>query len=115
MRNFKSLNLTSLTERRVRGDLIQKFKIEKQLDEVNWSFEPITGPARSGHRGKLRRELVKNCDQRYYFFNNRIASARNDLTNETISAPTVNSFKNRLDVFITGNARSCHRTSSTIS
>ena len=39
------LNLTSLTERRVRGDLIQKFKIEKQLDEVNWSFEPITGPA----------------------------------------------------------------------
>ena len=94
------LKLTSLEERRIRGDLIQKFKIENKLDEIDWFFEPITGIARGGHRGNLRREIVKSCDQRHYFFNNRIASAWNELPNEIISATTVNSFKNKLDVYL---------------
>ena len=94
------LKLSTLNERRIRGDLIQKFKIEKKLDEIDWSFEPITGLPQGGHRGYLRREIVKNCDQRHYFFNNRIASAWNDLPNEIISATTVNSLKNQLDVYL---------------
>ena len=94
------LNLTPLKERRIRGDLIQKFKIEKKLDEITWSFDPVIGIARGGHRGHLRREIIKNCDQRHYFFNNRIASAWNELPNEIISATNVNSFKNQLDVYL---------------
>ena len=39
------LKLTSLEERRIRGDLIQKFKIENKQDEIDWFFEPITGIA----------------------------------------------------------------------
>ena len=93
------LQLTTLNERRMRGDLIQKFKIEKKLDEIEWSFEPVTGIARGGHRGYLRREIVSTCDQRHHFFNNRIASAWNELPNEIIAATTVNSFKNQLDVY----------------
>ena len=42
----------------MRNDLIQKFQIEKQLDQIEWYFKPTTCPARSGHRGHLRREIV---------------------------------------------------------
>ena len=93
------LELTSLKERRVRGDLIQKFKIENKLDVVNWPYEPICGQPRGGHRGHFKREIIKNCAQRYNFFNNRIASEWNKLPNEIIAAKTVNSFKNLLDAY----------------
>ena len=43
----KILNITNLTERRIRGDLIKNFKIEKNLDELNWTFLPLTGIARA--------------------------------------------------------------------
>ena len=36
----KKLNLTTLEKRRTRGDIIQKFKIENKIDEINWEFEP---------------------------------------------------------------------------
>ena len=59
----KFLNLTNLRER----DLIQKFKIEKKLDEVEWPLTPTCGHPRGGHRGHFIRELVKSCDQRHNF------------------------------------------------
>ena len=99
----KYLNLTSLSVRRTRGDLIQKYKIENKLDEVNWSFKPPCGQPRGGHRGHFKRELVKSCDQRHNFFNNRIASIWNNLSNEITMATTVNSFKNKLDDNLSGN------------
>ena len=55
------LKITSLKERRTRGDLIQKFKIENNLDEIEWPFNPNFGQPRGGHRGYFFREIVKNC------------------------------------------------------
>ena len=57
------LKITSLKERRTRGDLIQKFKIENNLDEIEWPFNPNCGQPRGGHRWYFFREIVKNCDQ----------------------------------------------------
>jgi ribonuclease P/MRP protein subunit RPP40 len=93
----KHLNLTSLSDRRTRGDLIQKFKIENNFDEVEWPNNPVCGVPRGGHRGHFKREIVKSCDQRHNFFNNRKASNWNILPNEIIAATTVNGFKNKLD------------------
>ena len=53
-----------------------------------------------GHRGLFIRELVKSCDQRHNFFNNRIASTCNDLPNEITVATSVNRFKNTLDEYL---------------
>ena len=95
----QALNLTSLKTRRTRGDLIQKYKLINAIDELNWEFEPVLLPPRGGHRGYYERELIKDCDQRFYFFNNRTAQDWNYLTDEIVSASSTNGFKNKLDVY----------------
>ncbi len=37
---LKALELTTLRERRIRGDLIQQFKIINGFDKVNWHNKP---------------------------------------------------------------------------
>ncbi|XP_065672076.1 uncharacterized protein LOC136089905 [Hydra vulgaris] len=61
--------IQKLKDRRIRGDLIQKFKIEKGLTIIIWHNEPITRPARCGQREQFVREFNRNSDPRYYFFN----------------------------------------------
>jgi len=46
------------------------------------NFKPNFGQPRGGHRGYFFREIVKNCDQRCNFFNNRIANGWDNLQNE---------------------------------
>ena len=67
----QALNLTSLKTRRTRRDLIQKYKLINGFDEINREFEPVLLSPRGGYRGFYERELIKDCDQRFYFFNNR--------------------------------------------
>ena len=64
------------------------------------NFKPNFGQPRGGHRGYFFREIVKNCDQRCNFFNNRIANGWDNLQNEIIAATSLNSFKNNLDVYV---------------
>ena len=61
----------NLNNRRIRADLIQNYKIENNLDEIESHFKLIRVPVRTGHRAKYQRDIVENCDQRYNFFNNR--------------------------------------------
>ena len=91
------MNLTTLRERRTRGDMIQQFKISSGLDKVNWIREPIIVDGRVGRRPQLRREVVKNCAQRHNFYNNRIVNVWNKLADETVNAQTTNGFKSRFD------------------
>ena len=104
------LKLTTLEKRRTRGDLIQKFKIEKKIDIIEWENAPAVALPRGGRRGQHKRELIKNCAQRYNFFNNRIASEWNALPEFVVSSTTTNQFKARLDE----HAHSCHSVSSTV-
>ena len=91
------LNLTSLSMRRTRGDLIQKYKLENNLEVINWHNKPLSISARANHRVKYHRELVRNCSQRHNFFNNRIANAWNALPNNVTDSKSVISFKKNLD------------------
>jgi hypothetical protein len=91
------LQLSPLTVRRLRGDLIQQFKISTSVDEVNWHNSPLVSEARGGHRKHLRREIVRCCNQRHEFFTNRIANNWNALEDEIVYSKTVNQFKNKLD------------------
>ena len=70
----KRFDLTSLVKRRTRGDLIQMFKIIKKFDILNWLNDPIQVPPRGKNRAQYRREIVKNCNKRHFFFINRICN-----------------------------------------
>ena len=107
---LQALKLTTLEKRRIRGDLIQKFKIEKKLDIIEWENPPNVALPRSGRRGQHKREITKNCAQRYNFFNNRIACEWNALPDYVVSSETVNQFKAHLDE----HTQSCHSVSSTV-
>ena len=52
-------------------------------------------------RGHIKKLVVKRChyDVRKYSFCVRVVNIWNSLPNEVISATSVNSFKNRLDLF----------------
>ncbi|RNA25238.1 RNA-directed DNA polymerase from mobile element jockey-like [Brachionus plicatilis] len=87
---------------RARGDLIEMFKIKKGLDTVQWHSSLQAGPPRSGHRGHIRPELVKDCLIRRNAFCNRVARMWNKIPDSVIDAPSVNSFKKRIDDQRTG-------------
>ena len=93
----KRLGLTSLVDRRIRGDNIQKYKIEKGLDIVNWHHKQVIIPAMRGKRAREERESIKQCDQRHYFFSNRVLKTWNDLPNEIIDSTSTVAFKTNYD------------------
>jgi hypothetical protein len=105
---LKRLNLTSLEERRVRGDLIQQFKIVNGYDKVKWHKNPHIStennhrPMTRGHRFKITKENTKD-NIRLNFFKNRIANDWNALSNEIVEANTINSFKARIDKLYVSN------------
>ncbi len=98
------LNLTTLEERRVRGDSIQWFKLVKGFDKVNWVKEPSLGHPRAGVRGRYILENVRNCQQREKFFIVRAPETWNGLPDHVVEADTVDSFKRMFD----GSCRGCY-------
>jgi ribonuclease P/MRP protein subunit RPP40 len=97
---LKKTGLTSLEKRRVRGDLIQVFKILKGIDRVNYKdYFQISNTGRTrGHSYKLIKKRSTG-DLRKYFFSQRVVDTWNILPQGVVEADTVNCFKNRLDKF----------------
>ena len=100
---LKSLDLTTLVERRKRGDLIQMYKIMHNIDKVDKSnrFHIITNQVR-GHCFKYFKEITRQQHRDNFFFN-RTANLWNALPNEIVQAPTVNSFKAGIDCWMSSN------------
>ena len=111
-KRLKILCLTSLKERRVRGDLIQMYKIVKEIEKVDWYHPQETVPAR-GRRDAYRSDGIENCKERSSFFTNRIISEWNLLPDDVVSAPSIDSFKERQDTH-RKSKKSCHSASPTV-
>ena len=112
------LGLTSLEDRRIRGDLIQLFKFINGLEIVDRNCLPkpapsqnVLGPAsatrgnsmrlvRQTFKSKTRNDFAYFTTVRDHFFSNRVVGEWNDLPNNVIGAPSLNSFKARLDEFL---------------
>jgi hypothetical protein len=66
------LGITTLERRRIRGDLIQTYKLLNGIDKVTWTSEATFAIKDEndysiktrGHNMKLIREIVKSCEQR---------------------------------------------------
>jgi len=98
------LGLTTLNQRRVRGDMIQKYNFLHDLQKINWYRGPVTREQRSNrhgiNRGLLIRETVKNCEERFHFFNNRVPNFWNLLPDSLINTLPIESFKAGLYRFL---------------
>ncbi len=106
---LERLNITSLENRRIRGDLITQFKIMNGLETVNWT-KPLAryGATTRGNKFRYVKELSNNSI-RWNFFNNRIANVWNSLPVEVIDANSVNSFKARIDKWYKCNINSWYK------
>ena len=95
---LKSLGLTTLEDRRTRGDLIETFKILKGISNVDHrQFFVIDNSRRlRGHSLKLSKPRV-NSQLRLQFYSQRVITLWNRLPQLVIDAESVNTFKNRLD------------------
>ena len=95
----KGLGLMKLEERRERGDLIEVYKILKGHTRIDPSLFWEVREARNGLR--LVKELADNGRrQRHSFFSYRVIQKWNLLPTEVKVAPSLDSFKNRLDEMI---------------
>jgi ribonucleases P/MRP protein subunit RPP40 len=97
---LKKTGLISLEKRRVRGDLIQVFKILTGFDKIDYKlfFELVRGGKTRGHKLKLVKNR-SNGNLRKNFFSQRIVNCWNSLPQEVVEADSINCFKNRLDKF----------------
>jgi len=94
------LDLTTLQQRRLRGDVIETYKILTGKEKVDrndfFKLQTRNFHNTRGHSYKLettrsRLELRRN------FFSQRVTSHWNKLSEKVVQAETVNTFKNRLD------------------
>ena len=97
---LKELKLFSLEKRRLRGDMIEVFKIMKGISQIdkNTFFSKLDTTTR-GHSLKLSKPHC-NRDCRKYFFSHRVISYWNTLPQGAIDCKTVESFKKQLDTHL---------------
>ena len=99
-RRLEDLKLFSLEKRRLRGDLIQTFKILKHVDNVNVHKLFTLNPSNTRNNGLKLVAKHYNTGTYGHFFTNRVVNAWNKLPPEVIDCKTVNAFKNKLDKII---------------
>ena len=97
---LKKLALPTLSYRRLRGDIIETYKIVHGMYDVTASpaLEFQNYVTNRGHQFKLYK---KSChtNTRLHYFTNRIVNTWNSLPDEIVNAPSISSLKNRLDKF----------------
>ena len=99
------LNMTTLEDRRHRGDMIEAFKLIHGFDIVNAGEDFLkleTGSHRDrtrGHALKLQKPRHRTL-KRNMFFSSRIIEQWNKLPEDVVTSQSVNIFKNRYDKHI---------------
>ena len=96
---LQSLHLPTLSFRRLRGDMIELYKIMHGLydERVNMKFEQPHSNLR-GHKYKLFQERALTT-HRQHSFRIRVIKPWNDLPEKVVDAPSLQSFKRQLDKF----------------
>ena len=100
---LRKLGLPSLRYRRLRGDMIECFKITNGYYDANVSdilLYADTVQTRTGLKSQTSKKLyfrTAKTNARNHNFTLRIVSPWNSLAGSIMNAPSLNSFKNRLD------------------
>jgi len=93
-----ALRLPSLKTRRIRGDLIQTFKIFRQIDDLDVNKFFTTNQCNIT-RNPLDKIFIQHCrtNLRKYSFTNRVAPLWNKLPDHVKLSPNLNTFKSLVD------------------
>ena len=98
------LNLFTLTKRRLRGDLIQVYKIFKGHDNLNvekyFTIDQLNYTRGNGH--KIKGKRFQSHEAKHFFFN-RVVNVWNKLPSSVVNCDTVLTFKSHLDKFLASN------------
>ena len=98
---LKQLKLTTLEQRRVRGDMIETYKIITRKEKVNpeKNFKMVSD--KEGPRARMntifKKRIIK--DVRKFSFTQRVTNGWNSLTNEIVNAKKTSEFKSLLDAY----------------
>ena len=94
---LKALKLPSLYYRRARGDMIEVYKYLHGIYKVNkMPLQMDHNTVTRGHSLKLKKEHM-TARQRRSYFRHRVVNRWNSLTEDVVSAHTLNAFKAKLD------------------
>ena len=95
------LGLTTLETRRLRGDLIEVFKILKGFDDVKpTDFFTMSSTGLRGHEFKLYKLYNAHLDIRKNFFTVSVIDEWNRLPEPLLHCGTLSTFKKRLDCYL---------------
>ena len=95
---LRELGLFSLEWRRLRGDLIQVYKMMKGIDRVNVQrlFHRVDGAVTKGHNYRIHGGRYRK-DVRGRFFTQRVVGVWNGLPAVIVESDTLGTFKQLLD------------------
>ena len=95
---LKAFGLPTLEYRRERADMVQVYKIINDIDKIDkdklFTMSKYTGTR--GHHFKIYKKRFR-LNIRGNYFSNRIVDKWSELPENIIMAPTLNSFKSRLN------------------
>ena len=104
------MGLPSLEFRRLRGDLIETYKICNEI------YDPVTTTSlfdfysldKTRSNGFKITKRVTNHNQYHNFFTNRVTNAWNNLPTHVANAKSINQFKNFVDKIFSEHMYSTH-------
>jgi len=90
---LSELELWTMEERRVRADLIEVFKMVRELSAIKLEtfFQLDSNGRTRGHQWKLKKRH-RNTDVRQQFFSERVINIWNSLDKDTVAATSINCF-----------------------
>jgi hypothetical protein len=107
-KRLEIIGLTTLHDRRIRGDSIQFYKFKNSFNSIDW-YHPnaltnsinTNGPASGirGHNQRFHRQPTRNCQARENFFSNRTIPFWNVLPKSVVESSSINIFKATYDKF----------------
>jgi len=97
---LKYLKLPTLTYRRVRGDMVEVYKILTQKYDNNVTLDLCLSNCTTTRGNALKLATVRpHLDIRKYSFSVRTVSVWNSLPDSVITSDSINTFKNALDKY----------------
>ena len=105
---LKELDMFTLRSRRIRGDMIQVFKMFKGIDNLDpFSFFECSTNRTRGHSLKIKK-FQANHDLRKNYFTNRVVNYWNSLPAHVIECNSLDTFKKHLDSHMRRNSEVFH-------
>ena len=102
---LEELNLFSLSKRRMRGDLIEVFKIFKGFSNINvedYFTVDRSNITRRRNGFKIIGKRFLSNEAKHFFFN-RVVNVWNYLPSDVVDSTSVTAFKNKLDKYLDSN------------